>query len=72
MPVLEFLLPYAVPITLLLFSMSLWTFYINGTRDLQSDLPLPPGTVGLPFVGETFFMLFRVRLKSILNENSLS
>jgi len=53
----EFFLPYFVPLALFLFSISLWKFYINNTRDTSSNLPLPPGTVGFPFVGETISMI---------------
>lgn len=62
----EFFLPYFVPLALFLFSISLWKFYINNTRDTSSNLPLPPGTVGFPFVGETISMIAKVcRFKSL-------
>ena len=70
----EYLLPYLVPLVLFLFSISLWKFYIHSTRDPSSNLPLPPGTVGLPFVGETISMIAKVsmiyRLDNIYMYNS--
>lgn len=57
---LEFLYPYLFSIVLCLFSISLWKSYINSLRDGKSSLPLPPGTVGLPFIGETLHMAFQV------------
>lgn len=58
---LEVVLPYLVPVILFIFSISLWTYYVNSTRDTSSSLPLPPGTVGFPFVGETINMVMKVR-----------
>lgn len=58
----EFLYPMILPITLLIFSISLWNLYVESTRDSRCDLPLPPGNVGLPFVGETLKLAFKVRL----------
>ncbi|XP_067941875.1 cytochrome P450 26B1-like [Watersipora subatra] len=56
---LHWALQFLVPATLVLFSISLWKYYVNSTKDASSSLPLPPGTVGYPFVGETLGMIFK-------------
>lgn len=59
---LEFLYSLLYPAALWLFCISLWKYYINNLKDKSSELPLPPGTVGLPFIGETVQMVFQVRI----------
>jgi hypothetical protein len=39
----------------------LWTEHISAMKDHSSPLPLPPGTYGLPVIGETFSFLMKVR-----------
>lgn len=45
---------------LLAVSRQLWTFRWTITRDTESKLPLPNGSMGWPLVGETFHWLFQV------------
>ena len=61
----EFIYPLLLPAALFLFSVSLWRYYIDSLRDSSVSLPLPPGTVGLPFVGETLSMAFQVGIHHI-------
>uniref|UniRef100_A0A4W5JN93 Cytochrome P450, family 26, subfamily C, polypeptide 1 n=1 Tax=Hucho hucho TaxID=62062 RepID=A0A4W5JN93_9TELE len=44
---------------LLAVSRQLWTFRWTITRDTESKLPLPNGSMGWPLVGETFHWLFQ-------------
>ncbi|XP_053731165.1 cytochrome P450 26C1 [Synchiropus splendidus] len=44
---------------LLLLSQQLWSLRWSRTRDKQSSLPLPKGSMGWPLVGETFHWLFQ-------------
>ncbi|XP_067938908.1 cytochrome P450 26A1-like [Watersipora subatra] len=53
----DLLLSLLYPVALWLFCITLWKHYINSLKDSASSLPLPPGTVGLPFIGETFHMI---------------
>ena len=62
----EITFPLLLPAALFLFSVSLWRYYIDSLRDSSVSLPLPPGTVGLPFVGETLSMAFQVSIHHTL------
>ncbi|XP_072280641.1 cytochrome P450 26A1 [Pyxicephalus adspersus] len=48
-----------LPLLLLLTALKLWELYCLSRRDHESHLPLPPGTMGLPFFGETLQMVLR-------------
>lgn len=50
-----------VPLLLCLASLKLWHFYCLRGRDPACPLPLPPGTMGLPFLGETLQLVLQVR-----------
>lgn len=50
-----------VPLLLCLASVKLWHFYCLRGRDPACPLPLPPGTMGLPFLGETLQLVLQVR-----------
>ncbi|XP_014661414.1 PREDICTED: cytochrome P450 26A1-like [Priapulus caudatus] len=43
----------AVPLMLCLATLHLWRLHVNASRDRACGLPLPPGTYGVPFIGET-------------------
>ena len=53
-------LNYAVPILLWVIAVRLWSWFILQTADGHSKLPLPPGAVGLPFIGETLQLAWQV------------
>uniref|UniRef100_A0A670YU50 Cytochrome P450 family 26 subfamily A member 1 n=1 Tax=Pseudonaja textilis TaxID=8673 RepID=A0A670YU50_PSETE len=50
-----------VPLLLCLASLKLWHFYCLRGRDPACPLPLPPGTMGLPFLGETLQLVLQRR-----------
>ncbi|XP_013929258.1 PREDICTED: cytochrome P450 26A1-like [Thamnophis sirtalis] len=50
-----------VPLFLCLASMKLWHLYCLRGRDPACPLPLPPGTMGLPFLGETLQLVLQRR-----------
>ncbi|XP_050396659.1 cytochrome P450 26B1-like [Patella vulgata] len=47
------IIPSICPLILLLLSWKLWYVYYNVSKDPQLSLPLPPGSLGFPLVGET-------------------
>ncbi|XP_077992862.1 cytochrome P450 26A1-like [Glandiceps talaboti] len=47
------LLPMILPCVLLVLAFKLWSIYIENTRDMNCQAPLPDGSMGLPFIGET-------------------
>nr|XP_028585613.1 cytochrome P450 26A1 [Podarcis muralis] len=61
------LLPSAVltfvllPLLLFLAAVKLWDLYCLRGRDPSCPLPLPPGTMGLPFFGETLQLVLQRR-----------
>ncbi|XP_035255586.1 cytochrome P450 26A1-like [Anguilla anguilla] len=50
-----------LPLLLFLAAVKLWEIYIIRGRDLSCPKPLPPGTMGLPFLGETLQMVLQRR-----------
>lgn len=42
-----------VPLMLCVSVTLLWRMHVENSRDRASPMPLPPGSVGLPFIGET-------------------
>ncbi|XP_074641268.1 cytochrome P450 26A1-like [Tubulanus polymorphus] len=55
--VVRFISSILTPIILVFFVQRLWRYYNLSTADSSSDLPLPPGSFGLPFIGETLNLI---------------
>lgn len=49
-----------VPVVLWLIAIRLWAKFVEQTADSKCTLPLPPGGFGLPFIGETLELVWRV------------
>ncbi|XP_039626990.1 cytochrome P450 26A1 isoform X2 [Polypterus senegalus] len=50
-----------LPLLLFLAAVKLWEIYIVSGRDPTCPSPLPPGTMGIPFLGETLQMVLQRR-----------
>ncbi|XP_068111355.1 LOW QUALITY PROTEIN: cytochrome P450 26A1 [Hyperolius riggenbachi] len=50
-----------LPVLLLVTAVKLWELYCFSRRDASCAWPLPPGTMGLPFFGETLQMVLQRR-----------
>ncbi|XP_070540116.1 cytochrome P450 26B1-like [Ptychodera flava] len=53
------LLPLMLPCVLILLALKLWNIYIENTRDMNCSAPLPDGSMGIPFIGETVQFMFQ-------------
>ncbi|KAM4774798.1 cytochrome P450 26A1 isoform 2-T2 [Cyanocitta cristata] len=52
---------FLLPLLLFLAAVKLWDLYCVSSRDPSCPLPLPPGTMGLPFFGETLQLVLQRR-----------
>ncbi|XP_069835094.1 cytochrome P450 26A1 [Dendropsophus ebraccatus] len=59
--VISALCTLVLPVLLLLSAVKLWQLYCYSCRDTGCQNPLPPGTMGLPFFGETLQMVLQRR-----------
>ncbi|XP_077311331.1 cytochrome P450 26A1 [Lithobates pipiens] len=50
-----------LPLLLIITATKLWELYCFSRRDTSCHWPLPPGTMGLPFFGETLQMVLQRR-----------
>uniref|UniRef100_A0A3Q3J8V5 Cytochrome P450 26A1 n=1 Tax=Monopterus albus TaxID=43700 RepID=A0A3Q3J8V5_MONAL len=50
-----------LPILLFLVAVKLWEVYMIRGRDPRCPSPLPPGSMGLPFIGETLQLILQRR-----------
>lgn len=55
-----FLCTIVLPLLLFLVTVKLWEVYTSRGRDAGCPWPLPPGTMGLPFIGETLQLILQV------------
>ena len=56
---------WLIPVLLSGFACYLWSTYLASCKDPDSKLPLPPGSMGLPIVGETINLLMKVSTLNI-------
>ncbi|XP_067858557.1 cytochrome P450 26A1 [Heptranchias perlo] len=54
-----FLCTFVLPLSLFLAAVKLWEVYCISGRDPSCEKPLPPGSMGLPFLGETLQLVLQ-------------
>ena len=60
-----------LPVLLFLVAVKLWEVYLLRGRDPSCPRPLPPGSMGLPFLGETLQLLLQVNTDTCLRDSSV-
>lgn len=55
-----FLCTVVLPVLLFLVTVKLWEIFMIRGRDSSCPRPLPPGTMGIPFLGETLQLILQV------------
>ncbi|KAL2078429.1 hypothetical protein ACEWY4_026114 [Coilia grayii] len=56
-----FLCTVVLPVLLFLVTVKLWEIFMILGRDSSCPRPLPPGTMGMPFIGETLQLILQRR-----------
>lgn len=60
-----FLCTMVLPVLLILVALRLWEVYMVRGRDPSCPSPLPPGSMGLPFLGETLQLILQVNTRHV-------
>ena len=60
-----------LPVLLFLVAVKLWEVYLIRGRDPSCPRPLPPGSMGLPFLGETLQLLLQVNTDTCLRDSTV-
>lgn len=70
--IVTFLCTIVLPVLLFLAAVKLWEMLLIRRVDPSCGRPLPPGTMGLPFIGETLQLILQVRVHFYCNLHRFS